>query len=114
MEPIQKMDPNVPYMIYAFCVIFSVLPSIAVALRFQARLRKKNALLADDWLVLVALVSIFMERLIIDNNGALRLLQSPQRCLSSLGLQRVTAEGLSPETLMVSHSAITSMLSSKR
>lgn len=60
-----QVDSNVPYMIYAFCVIFSILPSIAVALRFQARRRKKKALLADDWLCLVALVATIATSILI-------------------------------------------------
>lgn len=88
------MDPNVPYMVYVFCVVFSILPSIAVALRFQARHQKKNALFEDDWLVLVALVSPLIERLMVNNNEALRLPQSPQRRLSSLGWQQVAVRPL--------------------
>jgi len=52
-------------MIYAFCVVFSILPAVAVVLRFQARHRKKHALLADDWLVLVALISTIATAVLI-------------------------------------------------
>jgi hypothetical protein len=49
-------DDQLPRMLYTFSVIFTVLPAIVVTLRFQARRRKKNALLWDDWLILFALV----------------------------------------------------------
>jgi hypothetical protein len=43
---------------YAFAVIFSILPTVAVALRFWARKRKKAQLLWDDWAIVLALVRL--------------------------------------------------------
>lgn len=49
-------DNTLPRLLYAFSVIFTVLPTFVVTLRFQARRRKKNPLLWDDWMILLALV----------------------------------------------------------
>jgi hypothetical protein len=43
---------------YALAAVLSILPTIFTFLRFYARRLKKNALLWDDWLIVVALVSL--------------------------------------------------------
>ncbi|OTA92757.1 hypothetical protein M434DRAFT_31514 [Hypoxylon sp. CO27-5] len=52
-----KSDNNVPTLLYTCSVIFSVIPMIAVGLRFQARRRTQSRLFWDDWTILVSLLS---------------------------------------------------------
>ena len=49
MRPIQKATA-------AVCIVFSVLAIASVVLRFAARRARRLPLLADDWVILAALV----------------------------------------------------------
>ncbi|KAI0183597.1 hypothetical protein EV127DRAFT_474986 [Xylaria flabelliformis] len=51
-------ETDLPVLLYAFSVIFSVIPVVAVTLRFKARHMTRSPLLWDDWTILVALVRV--------------------------------------------------------
>ncbi|OTA62302.1 hypothetical protein K449DRAFT_433958 [Hypoxylon sp. EC38] len=51
-----KSDNNVPTLLYTCSVVLSVIPMIAVGLRFKARRRTQSGLFWDDWTILVSLL----------------------------------------------------------
>ncbi|KAI1751648.1 hypothetical protein F4782DRAFT_531422 [Xylaria castorea] len=48
---------SLPNLLYALSILFSVLPTIVVALRFQVKTKSNPRIFLDDWLILLALVS---------------------------------------------------------
>ncbi|KAI2768966.1 hypothetical protein F4815DRAFT_450808 [Daldinia loculata] len=50
-------DNNVPTTLLALSIVFSIIPTIAVALRFQAIRRARSRLFWDDWTILVSVLS---------------------------------------------------------
>lgn len=52
--------------IIAVSVIFSALAILSVALRFLVRVRMKTCYYLDDWIIVAALVSVFISLSLID------------------------------------------------
>ncbi|KAH9906754.1 hypothetical protein F4778DRAFT_594839 [Xylariomycetidae sp. FL2044] len=50
-------DDKLPHLLYALSIVFSVLPIIIVALRFQVKTKSNPRIFWDDWMILLALVS---------------------------------------------------------
>ncbi|KAI1770179.1 hypothetical protein F4818DRAFT_433705 [Hypoxylon cercidicola] len=50
-------DNSLPHLLYALSIVFSVLPIIVVALRFQAKTKSSPRVLWEDWMILFALLS---------------------------------------------------------
>jgi nicotinamide riboside transporter PnuC len=57
MVELNSDNNHVPTMLLVFSVVFSIIPTIAVALRLQAAGRTKSRLYWDDWTIILALVS---------------------------------------------------------
>ncbi|KAI1264671.1 hypothetical protein F5Y18DRAFT_389762 [Xylariaceae sp. FL1019] len=55
--PRENSDSDVPALIYALSVLFTVIPTLAVLFRFQVRFRSHVHLGNDDWTILFALLS---------------------------------------------------------
>ncbi|KAF7532291.1 hypothetical protein G7054_g8113 [Neopestalotiopsis clavispora] len=56
---------SMPTMLLVFSVIFSIIPTVAVAFRFQSRRSTKSKLSWDDWTILFALVACIATAILI-------------------------------------------------